>query len=227
MPISPSTSGRTIAIGDVHGCLAALETVLQAFQPRPDDTIVTLGDYVDRGPDSRGAIDRLIALQEQCRLVPLLGNHDEMLLEICAGRLYLMEDWLVFGGDATVASYGGRVPEGVPAGHLAFLQACRLYYETERHLFVHGNYWATLPLDQQHSRVLLWESLKLRQPGPHCSGKLAIVGHTAQKSGEILDLGYLKCIDTCCYGSGWLTALDVDSGRVWQADQQGRLREQM
>jgi len=72
--------------------------------------------------------------------------------------------------------------------------------------------------------VLRWESLKLRQPGPHCSGKTAIVGHTAQRDGEILDLGYLKCIDTCCYGEGWLTALDVDSGQVWQADKEGRMR---
>lgn len=226
MTSSPLASGRTIAISDIHGCLAALETVLQGLQPRSDDTIVTLGDYVDRGPDSRGAIDRLIALQAQCRLIPLLGNHDDMFLEICGGRLYLMDEWLRYGGDATVASYGGRVPDGVPPAHLEFLRACRLYYETDRHLFVHGNYWAAMPLGQQDSRVLLWESLKTRLPGPHCSGKIAVVGHTAQKDGQIFDLGYLKCIDTCCYGSGWLTAMDVESGQLWQADKQGRPREQ-
>ena len=57
-----------------------------------------------------------------------------------------------------------------------------------------------------------------------CSGKIAIVGHTPQKHGDILDLGYLKCIDTFCHGGGWLTALDVDAGRVWQANMAGQMR---
>jgi serine/threonine protein phosphatase 1 len=61
-------------------------------------------------------------------------------------------------------------------------------------------------------------------PGRHCSGKTAVVGHTPQVTGEILDLGYLVCIDTYCVGGGWLTALDVDSGQVWQANRAGELR---
>ncbi len=76
---------RTIAIGDIHGCSRALEAVLTAIGPRPDDVIVTLGDYVNRGPDSRAVLDRLIALEGQCTLVPILGNHDQMLLA-AAGR---------------------------------------------------------------------------------------------------------------------------------------------
>jgi serine/threonine protein phosphatase 1 len=100
-----------------------------------------------------------------------------------------------------------------------------LFHETEQHIFVHANYQAELPLDQQSSDVLLWPSLKDRLPGPHASGKTAIVGHTAQKNGEILDLGYLKCIDTCCYGTGWLTGLELQTGRVWQADKAGKLRD--
>ena len=115
--------GRTIALGDIHGCLAALGTLLEIVGPRPDDTIVTLGDYVDRGPDSRGVIDKLLDLRSQCRLIPLMGNHDEMFLDICTGRKELFDQWLLFGGDATVASYDGRVPEGVPEDHLEFLRA--------------------------------------------------------------------------------------------------------
>jgi serine/threonine protein phosphatase 1 len=218
--------GRTIAVGDIHGCLTALRAVLEAIDPRPDDMLITLGDYVDRGPDSRGVIDELIALKSRCRLVALMGNHDEMFLEICAGRKEVLQEWLPFGGDATLASYGGGVPEGVPKAHLDFLRACRSSYETQRHLYVHASYLAHLPLRRQPVEVLHWESLNDRQPGPHCSGKTAIVGHTAQKNGEILDLGYLKCIDTCCYGEGWLTALDVESGQLWQADKQGKLKGQ-
>jgi len=216
--------GRLIAVGDIHGCIEALEALLEALDPRADDTLVFLGDYVDRGSASRRVIDRLIELTRHCRVVALLGNHDEMFLDICEGGLHLLDDWLDFGGRATVSSYG-RVPDDVPDEHLDFLRDCRLYYETDQHFFVHGNYMEEIPLDGQLREVLLWESLRQRQPGPHLSGKTAILGHTAQKTGEVLDLGYLKCIDTYCYGDGWLTALEVDTGHIRQADRQGRLRE--
>jgi len=216
---------RTIAIGDIHGCWAALRAVLAAVDPRSPDTIVTLGDYVDRGPHSREAIDELIALNRRCHVVPILGNHDEMMLDICLGRRAYFGEWLLYGGDATLESYGGRVPGGVPSEHVAFLERCVRYYETDSHFFLHGSYLAELPLQDQPPEVLCWENLRQRVPGAHRSGKTAIVGHTAQKNGEILDLGYLKCIDTCCYGAGWLTALDVESGEVWQADKEGCLRQ--
>ena len=101
---------------------------------------------------------------------------------------------------------------------------CTLF-ETPWHFFVHANYRADTALDQLPREVLLWESLKRHVPGPHYSGKIAILGHTAQKSGDVLDLGHLRCIDTWCYGDGWLTAMDVQTGRVWQADKHGRLRK--
>ncbi len=65
---------RVLAIGDIHGCSVALDGLLAAVQPETSDIVITLGDYVDRGPDSCGVIDRLINLQKQCRLVPLRGN---------------------------------------------------------------------------------------------------------------------------------------------------------
>jgi serine/threonine protein phosphatase 1 len=218
-------SGRIIAIGDIHGCLAALQAVLAAVDPHGEDTIVTVGDYADRGPDSCGVLEMLIALSKRTRLVPLLGNHDETMLNVCRGRTDLLADWLPFGGAATLASYGSGHPADVWPTHLEFLARCPLAFETERHFFVHANYRADMSLDQLPREVLLWESLKRQVPGPHVSGKTAIVGHTAQKNGEILDLGHLKCIDTWCYGDGWLTAFDVESGQVWQADKAGRLRK--
>lgn len=216
-------SQRIIAIGDIHGYAAALDGLLAAIRPTADDTLVLLGDYVDRGPDSRGVLDRLIALGGQCRLVPLLGNHDQLFLEICEGRDDLRDGWLNYGGRATVASYG-HVPDDVPDEHLNLLNALPLYYETATHFFVHASYDPKLPFDAQPPALLLWQSLRSRLPGPHGSGKTAIVGHTAQKNGEAFDLGYLKCIDTCCYGGGWLTGMDVRDGQVWQVDQAGRPR---
>jgi serine/threonine protein phosphatase 1 len=218
-------SSRLIAIGDIHGCPAALQALLEVIRPSQDDTIVTLGDYVDRGPDSCGVLEALIALEKQTRLVPLLGNHDEMMLAVCRGHTYFPQYWLHFGGEATLASYGASEPAGVWPAHLEFLDRCRLTFETEKHFFVHANYDAEVPLNQTPRRLLLWKSLKDYVPEAHGSGKTAIMGHSAQKSGEILDLGYLRCIDTWCYGNGWLTAMDIQTEQVWQADKSGRLRK--
>jgi serine/threonine protein phosphatase 1 len=219
-------AGRIIAIGDVHGCSAAWDAVLAAVDPRPDDTLVTLGDYIDRGPDSRGVLDRLIALGERRRLVPILGNHDEMLLDIVSLRPSLLVDWLSFGGDATLASYGCTTPQGIPNEHIGFLRKCVSWHESDGHFYVHASYLPRKPLHQQPLDVLRWESIRRKPPGPHRSGKVAVVSHTSQKTGEVLDLGHLICIDTWVYGDGWLTAMDVESGQLWQADKLGRIREQ-
>src|SRR4051794_40341473 len=79
--IKAAMPDRLFAIGDIHGCSIALKTLLDAIDPRPDDAIVTLGDYVDWGPDSRSVIQQLIDLSGRCHLVPLFGNHEEMLLQ--------------------------------------------------------------------------------------------------------------------------------------------------
>jgi serine/threonine protein phosphatase 1 len=226
---------RTIAIGDVHGCSRALETLLHAIQPRPDDVIVTLGDYVNRGPDSRGVLDRLIALERQCHLVPILGNHDEMFVHVLldgrAGYPRQLYGWLDMGGYATLASYGtprDRMNAAelarVPDAHVAFLERCRAYHETDTHIFVHAQYEPDLSMADQPSSILRWASLRDGIPGPHVSGKRVIAGHTSQKLGEILDLRHVVCIDTYCYGGRWLTALDVHTAEVWQVNNQGELR---
>jgi len=153
-----------------------------------------------------------------------LGNHDEMLLQVYDGRLEIYVDWLLYGGNATLESYDTVRPEDIPANHIEFLRGCRLFHEMDRHFFLHGSYVPDLPLDRQPRKTVLWESIKYGLPGPHGSGKTAIVGHSSQKTGEMLDAGYLKCIDTWCYGDGWLTCLDIASGRLWQADKTGRMR---
>jgi serine/threonine protein phosphatase 1 len=214
---------RTIAIGDIHGCPAALNALLDAIRPRPDDLIVTLGDYINRGPDSRGVLDRLISLGRRCRLVPILGNHDQMLLETRFGLH--PTSWIGMGVLATLASYGpGRDLGLIPDEHYEFLGRCVDYFETETHIFVHANYFPDIPMEEQPVGMLRWESLRETTPGRHESGKVIIAGHTSQKGGEVLDLGHLKCIDTYCYGGGWLTALDVQTEEVWQADKWGGLR---
>jgi serine/threonine protein phosphatase 1 len=213
---------RTIAIGDIHGCAQALEALLRAIEPAGEDTIVALGDYVDRGPDSRGVVDRMLALDKECRLAPLIGNHEVMLLD-CIDRGYADPVWLSYGGKETLESYGGGL-EKIPPEHLTFLRGLLPYFETDTHFFVHANYQYNLQLAEQPPYLLFWEHLHLNLPRRHEGGKRAIVGHTSQKGAEILDLGHVVCIDTFCHGGGWLTALDVDTGQVWQADRTGKLR---
>jgi serine/threonine protein phosphatase 1 len=90
---------------------------------------------------------------------------------------------------------------------------------------VHASYDPGLPLEQQPGMLLFWSHILDDPPGPHVSGKKAIVGHTPQESHEIRDLGHLAIIDTFCVDGGWLTALDVNSEQVWQTDNFGNLRQ--
>jgi serine/threonine protein phosphatase 1 len=117
----------------------------------------------------------------------------------------------------------GRAAEAAsrldPEPHRKFIAACRGYYETATHLFVHAGLVPELPLSEQPALALRWRVTDAATVVPHHSGKVALVGHTPQHSGEVLDLGFLICIDTNCARGGWLTAIDVGTGRVWQADQ--------
>lgn len=213
---------RFIAIGDIHGCSKALAALIELIRPTLRDTLVTLGDYVDRGPDTKGVLDLLIGLEGRCHLVPLMGNHEEMMLGARAGRSGL-EFWLRFGGDTALDSYGpGRNMNLVSQEHWAFLERLRLYHESDHYFFVHANYFPNRPFQEQDSQTVLWRPLDNNDlPGRHYSGKTSVVGHTPQKDKRILDLGHLKCIDTGCGHGGLLTALDVTTGKVWQASENG------
>jgi serine/threonine protein phosphatase 1 len=213
---------RIIAIGDIHGCSTALAALIELIAPCADDTIITLGDYVDRGIDSKGVLDLLIDLADRCRLIPILGNHDEMMLHAKDGR----DDfrfWLNCGGDAALDSYGlSRQLDLIPAAHFRFLERCVRLHETDTHFFVHANYNAGHPLAWQTDHALRWVSLRDYMPGPHCSGKIAIMGHTPQP--DVLNLGHLICLDTGCCNGGWLTAMEFPSQQMWQVNESGQLR---
>ena len=213
---------RTIAIGDIHGCSIALAALIDAINPTLDDTIIPLGDFVDRGIDSKGVLNQLIALSNRCNLVPILGNHDQMMLHARDSESDF-QYWLNIGGDTALDSYGDKSKlEQIPIEHFQFLEKCVTFYETDTHFFVHANYKPDLSLDQQDEDALRWLSLRDSVPEPHFSGKVTIVGHTPQR--EVLDLGHLICIDTGCCQNGWLTALDVDTTQIWQVDEKGKLR---
>ncbi len=217
---------RYLAIGDIHGYSDVLSRLLRLVDVKPEDWIITLGDYVDRGPDSRGVLDQLIALHRRGRLIALRGNHDTMMLE-ARNDPELLEEWIHCGGNATLASYSsavlGESLMEVPREHWAFLEDdCLDWYEIDTHFFVHANADPDLALEEQPLYLLHWEPLF--DARPHCSGKIMICGHTKQRSGLPRNLGHTICIDTWVYGEGWLTCLDVATGKIWQANRRGEER---
>ena len=214
---------RTIAIGDIHGCDVALDALLRAIEPCQLDRIVTLGDVIDRGPGSCNVVERLLELRTRCELISLNGNHELMLL-MARKRAKTFEKWVFNGGDATLESYGGLLKH-IPQSHFDYFENSLRFYESENHVFVHASYDANKPFAQQSDSLLQWQRLtQSNLPEPHESGKTVICGHSPQSNGLILDVGHLKMIDTYCYGGRWLTALDVDTGEVWQASQSGKVR---
>jgi serine/threonine protein phosphatase 1 len=221
----PSESGRLIAIGDVHGCVHALDTLLAAIAPTRDDRLVFLGDLIDQGRDSNEVLDRLIELERYCRRTLIQGNHEEMMFAArnSEDALHYWEDC---GGYATLNSYHyGAKLDVVPPEHWALLGEGRPFYETDRFIFTHANYLADVPMDQQPQHQLRWALFDPAEMRPHYSGKPVIVGHTEQPNSEVLDLGFAVCIDTACWRHGWLTAIELPSRRLWQASRFGMLRD--
>ena len=213
---------RTLAIGDIHGCLTALRTLDKLARFKSRDQLITLGDYVDKGPDTAGVLDWLCERQQRGNLVALRGNHDLLMLEARESAAKFAV-WMDCNGHTTLASYG--LPprraslDKIPRKHWKFLESTKPYFETKSHFFVHGNVDPDLPLKKQPEYLLLWE--KFYDPPPHMSGKTMVCGHTSQKDGHIDDIGHAVCIDTYACGGQWLTALDIDTDKLWQADEEG------
>jgi serine/threonine protein phosphatase 1 len=220
---------RTLAIGDIHGCLRAFDLLLEQVEPQPGDLVVTLGDYIDRGPDSKGVLDRLIALCERTRLVPLKGNHDVMMLAAREDQEHF-DEWLSCGGKQALESYRAgndwrTFARDISARHWRFLEDdCVAYHESNTHFFVHANVHPHLPIAEQPEYMLYWERLEESEWESHESGKTMICGHSVQRSGRPLVLDSAICIDTWVYGEGWLTCLDVETEVYWQSNQRGETR---
>lgn len=212
------------AIGDVHGRLDLLtkmhQTVARDRQSRKaaDWRVVHLGDYIDRGPDTRGVIEFLIAALGDKRMIALAGNHDAGLLE------FLREPTksIVFtdhGGDRTMQSYGVKMDRGSLAGsrdalakalpdpHLRFLQDLKLWVEFGDFFFCHAGIRPDVPLEMQDPRDLLWIRQEfLNHRGLH--DKIIVHGHTPSPHAEMMD--NRVNVDTAAFQTGRLTALVID-----------------
>ena len=203
---------RIYAIGDVHGCAAELESLIATLTIDRDTLVVFLGDYVDRGTDSRRAIDLVIQLRKRCEVIALMGNHEAMFLdflerpESVGAGLFILN-----GGSTTLANYAG--PGGsfdVPQSHVDFLRGLKLYYETPTHFFVH----AGVPLKKKLTDLdeTLDRETFLWTRGPFLTtreswGKIIVHGHTPSEVPERHENRIN--VDTGCVFGGSLTAYDV------------------
>ncbi len=130
-------SNQYVAIGDIHGCVQSLKALWKKLEDHADATHVFIGDYIDRGPDSKGVVDFLLEVKDQRNCVFLRGNHEQMLLETYkTGDSY---NWLMNGGQTTLNSYGaGNSAENIPDEHLEFYENTLPFYETDNYFFVHA-----------------------------------------------------------------------------------------
>lgn len=224
-PLSTLSEGtRVFAIGDIHGCDDLLAQIhngideINANDP-PDVSIeVVLGDMIDRGPDSRGVIDRLIARSRHKAVVALSGNHETMLLRFLAAPDTLPQ-WLGLGGLETLRSYGveprspldaagaadtaERAMSAIPGEHLAFLQQLPLHCSLGGFTFVHAGLRPGLPLDRQTKRDLT----EIRAPFLNYRGSFGtfvVHGHTPRADVEILHNRIN--LDTGAFATGRLSA---------------------
>jgi serine/threonine protein phosphatase 1 len=175
----------TYAIGDIHGCLDKLRDLVNrcrqdaGTQPAK---FVFLGDYIDRGADSRGVVEFLIDLQSQqpSQTICLAGNHEELALAaLHAGQ---HEIWLRNGAGETLRSYGVSSAAELPSDHIEWLQCLHDLHDDGRRLFVHAGINPLRPLDQQHAHDLHW----IREPflsDERDHGRLIVHGHTPQQTG--------------------------------------------
>ena len=223
---------RLLAIGDIHGRLGKLRELLGQVWPDAEDQVVFLGDYIDRGPDSRGVIDFLLAFAKRFpQTVFLRGNHEQLFLDalvergIRAGKtlreispLYRRyagggdtELFLGNGGSATLLSYEGNWE--LPPEHLLFLEKTVLTYRSGRYLFVHAGAGDGFEAEEQDPFVLLWS----RFSPPGRGEEVQVVGHTITEDGRPrFEAGRIH-LDTGAGTDGPLTACDLLTGRVWQA----------
>lgn len=190
-----------IAVGDIHGCSKTLKLLLDRLDNEFGDTrtYVFVGDYVDRGPDSKGVVDLLMNFKKDHDCVFLRGNHDAMLLNYHADKSWVQ--WFDNGGATTMASYGDDgFDTKIPYSHLKFFASTELYLDTPEYFFVHGG----VPVDSTIEAALKdesqYSSFMWRREHIYTKEnkweKTVVFGHTPVRSP--IDENNMLGIDTGC-----------------------------
>jgi serine/threonine protein phosphatase 1 len=177
---------KTLAFGDLHGHYDEMKKLIDLVKPNNHDTLIFLGDYIDRGKQSFEIIEYMLELNHQYNCIFLKGNHEEMFMDYMSGinnELYLYN-----GGDMTISSYSNHgfdisldthyTNRTYPKTHLDFFADLKLYHEDEKYIFVHAGFLPnSLSFEKQSQNILLW----IREPfisSKQNFGKKIVFGHT-------------------------------------------------
>jgi serine/threonine protein phosphatase 1 len=204
---------KTYVIPDIHGRHDLLCGGLAEITARSrgnGGVIITIGDYVDKGPQSKQVVDLLRSgVGEDFHLVALKGNHDALMIDALRDSLK-MPTWLAKGGDSALASYGGDAAD-VPQSHIDWLDRLKLMHLDAHRLYVHAGVDPDLPLDRQDEHTLLWK--RYAKGFPLGFGKYHVVhGHDNCPGGPLLYEGRTN-LDTLAWRTGQLTIGVFDDDR--------------
>lgn len=167
---------RIFAVGDIHGCFVHLRDLLGKIPIGKTDTLLFLGDYIDRGPDSYEVVETLLRLKRgSANVICLKGNHEQMYLDYLRGKD--LEPFLSNGGMHTLRSYKKNGWEHPPPEHMDFLLSLAPWYETDAFIFVHAGLQPNTPLQDQNPEDLLWIRSQF-YAAPNTWNKTIVFGHT-------------------------------------------------
>jgi serine/threonine protein phosphatase 1 len=195
----------TFAVGDVHGCYTQLEAMLRRIEGYGAGTVVFLGDYVDRGPNSCGVVRRLIEGPNSAdwKWITLMGNHEDMMVGAQDGR-YDEGWWLDNGGLETLTSYGNDIP----AVHLEWAASLQMIHQDEHRIFVHAGVRDGIYFEDQTANDLMWTRFPAGYSGEYW-GKHLVHGHTPSPKNP-QTTGNRTNLDSACVFGGRLSCAVFD-----------------
>jgi serine/threonine protein phosphatase 1 len=212
-------------IGDVHGCCRTLRTLVEnILMPQTDDAVFLLGDYIDRGPDSKGVLDYLVGLMERgdITVLPLMGNHEELCLRAALGDRFAARVWYDNGGLETLHQFGVERPEDIPQHYLDLIAAMpRIRIEPD-YVLVHAglDFETDDPLLETSALTMLWDR-NLHPEPRNIGGRTLVCGHNVTPFPEIKASLATQVIhlDNGCFSRGnmdygGLMALNLDTRQL-------------
>lgn len=211
---------RLIAVGDIHAHYNLLLDLMEKIKPDESDKFVFLGDYIDRGKNSKKVVDYLLEFKEKYECIFLRGNHEDMLLDYLSldEKAKFGDAYLYNGGKKTIISYAGKMVgttelrNSIPAEHLQFFQKTRDYYIEDDYIFVHAGLVPGKPIEKQQREDLLWIRDRFIY-APTNLEKIVVFGHTPNQ--EVIIMKDKIGIDT---GAGYdmnLSAIELNSREIF------------
>jgi serine/threonine protein phosphatase 1 len=216
---------RLFTMGDIHGCFHTLRSLIDCIRPDSDDTIVFLGDYIDRGPDSKQVLDYIICLKNQgLKVITLKGNHEDLMMKSFLGKNEMLS-WMYNGGKYTLESFGVSSLVEIDPFYINFIENMPYYYVLDTIYFVHAGFNEQQGFQFTDKKAMLWIR-KDHYQSDFFKEKKILHGHTPQRletlKQHLTNQPNVINIDTGCVynmenGYGYLTAYEIYSNEIYYA----------